>query len=138
MYSLVAEVSTNITIKRACKIGSFWCESKLIQISFQVTYSIPSKQNHITKVNHLKETRNSFKKWPLNLWFISNKSIVEVENITKAATFNSFLHLSYKNTITFLWQLFLIFFHERNINWWFLGVTQKYESHVSFKNFFGK
>ena len=33
----------------------------------------------------LKETRNSFKKWPLNLWRISNKTVVEVGIITKAA-----------------------------------------------------
>ena len=58
----------------------------------------------------LKETPNSFKKWSLNLWWSSNKTIIEVENITKAATFNSFLHLSYKNTqLLFLWQCFLIF-----------------------------
>ena len=32
-------------------------------------------------------------------------------NITKAATFKSFLHLSYKNTqLLFLWQFFKIFF----------------------------
>ena len=41
---------------------------------------------------HLKETRNSMEKWPLNLWWISNKTIMEVGNITKAATFKSFLH----------------------------------------------
>ena len=29
---------------------------------------------------------------------ISNKTIMEVGNITKAATFKSFLHQSYKNT----------------------------------------
>ena len=37
--------------------------------------------------------RNSFKKWPLNFQWISNKTIVEVGNIKKAATFKSFLHL---------------------------------------------
>ena len=46
----------------------------------------------------LKERRNPFKKWPLNLWWISNKTIVEVGNTTKAATFKNFLHLSYQNT----------------------------------------
>ena len=34
-----------------------------------------------------KEKRYSFKEWPLNLWWISNKSIMELGNITKAATF---------------------------------------------------
>ena len=57
----------------------------------------------------LNETCNSFKNWPLNLWWISNKIIMEVGNIRKAATFKSFLHLSYKITL-FLWQCFLIFF----------------------------
>ena len=60
--------------------------------------------------DHLKETRNSFKRWPLNLWWISNKTIIEVGNNTNAATFKSFLHKSYKNTkLLFLWQCFLIF-----------------------------
>ena len=60
--------------------------------------------------NTLKKTHNSFKKWPLKLWWISNKTIIEVEFITKATTFKSFLHLSYKNTqLPFLWQYFLIF-----------------------------
>ena len=36
-----------------------------------------------TNRKNLKETRNSFKKWPLNLWWISNKAIIELENITK-------------------------------------------------------
>ena len=81
-----------------------------------------------------KETRSSFKKWPLNLW-ISNKTIMEVGNITKAATFKSFLYLSYKSTkLLFLRQRFLIF-QKTDINQWFLGVTQKYELRVSFNIF---
>ena len=51
---------------------------------------------------------------------------MEVGNITKAATFKSFLHLSYKNTQL----LFVTALSNR-----FLGVTQKYELRVSF-NFF--
>ena len=56
-----------------------------------------SKKKHVSR-EALKETHNSFKKWPLNLWWISNKTIMEVGNITKAATSKSFFHLSYKNT----------------------------------------
>ena len=78
----------------------------------------------------LKEMRNSFKKWPLKLWWISNKTIMEVGNITKVATFKSFLHLSYKNTqLLFLCDSGLWYFLEA----WFLGVTQKYELRVFFK-----
>ena len=41
---------------------------------------------------------------------------MEVENITKAATFKSFLRLSYKKyAITFLWQRFLIFFMRKTL-----------------------
>ena len=47
------------------------------------------------RMSVLKETRNSFKKWPLNLGWIPNKAIMEVGNITKAATFKSF----YWNTV---------------------------------------
>ena len=46
----------------------------------------------------LKEMPNSFKKQILNPWSVSNKTINEVEDIPKVATFNSYLHLSYKNT----------------------------------------
>ena len=46
----------------------------------------------------LKEKRNPFKKRPLNLWWISNKTIVEVGNTTKAATFKNFRNLSYQDT----------------------------------------
>ena len=61
-------------------------------------------------IDWLKETHNSFKKWPLNLWWISSKTIIEVRNITKVATFKSSLHWSYKNLqLLFLWQCFLIF-----------------------------
>ena len=41
---------------------------------------------------NLKETRNSFRH--LNLSWISNKTIMRVGNITKAATFESFFHVS--------------------------------------------
>ena len=46
----------------------------------------------------LKETRNSFEKWSLNLRWISNKTIMKIGNVSKAATFKSFFHQSYKNT----------------------------------------
>ena len=57
---------------------------------------------------------------------------MEVGNITKAATFESFLFLSYKNTQSRNDRAFQ-YFHETNINRLFFGVTQKYELRVSFK-----
>ena len=62
----------------------------------------------------LKETRNSFKKWPLNLWCISNKTVMEVGNLTKAATFKIFLHPGYKKTqlLLFVTVLFNIFMRQ--------------------------
>ena len=53
-------------------------------------------------------------------------------DITNAATFKSFLHLSYKNTQLLFFDSAFLYFHETNINQWFLGVTQKYELRVSF------
>ena len=98
------------------------CTTNLCEIMFlfqqavfnrlKITYYIASSMNNwkLMKYLILKETCNSFKKWSLNLWWISNKTIIEVENIAKAVTFNSFLHLHYKNTqLLFLWQCFLIF-----------------------------
>ena len=41
-------------------------------------------------INILKERRNSFKKWPLNLWWFTNKTIIEVGNIAKNATLEVF------------------------------------------------
>ena len=39
------------------------------------------------------------------------RNIMEIDNVTKAATFKSFLHQSYKNTqLLFLWQCFLSIF----------------------------
>ena len=35
----------------------------------------------------LKGTRNSLKKWLLNLWWISNKTMMETENVTKSPYF---------------------------------------------------
>ena len=58
---------------------------------------------------------------------------MEVGNITKPATFKSFLHLSYKNAqLLFLVTVLFNISHEKNINQWFLEVTQKYEMRSSF------
>ena len=55
-----------------------------------------------------------------------------MENITKEATFKSFLHLSYQNTkLLFLWQCFLIFSWDKH-NQRFFGIIQKYELRLSF------
>ena len=72
----------------------------------------------INFVFFIKGTLNSLKKWPLKLWWISNKTIMEVGNNAKAATFKSFLHLSYKNTqLLFLWTvLFNIFMRQTITN----------------------
>ena len=70
-------------------------------------------ENFIFCAVALKETHNSFKKWPLKLWWISKKTIMEVGNITKAATFISFLHLTYINTqLLFCDSFFNIFMRQ--------------------------
>ena len=87
-----------------------------------------------------KETHNSFKKWPCNLWWISNKVIHRTWKYYKSCFFKSFLHLSYKNAqlLFFVTVLFNIS-HKKNINLWFLGITPKYElpfSLMFFQNIF--
>ena len=48
---------------------------------------------------------------------------MEVENIAKAATLKSFLHLSYKkHTVTFLWECFLIFSGDKHLTDDFWGL----------------
>ena len=57
----------------------------------------------------LKETHNSFKKW------FSNKTVIEIGNVRKTATFKSFLHQSYKNTqLSFFVSVFKLFLWEKH------------------------
>ena len=44
----------------------------------------------ISNFAFLKETRNLFKRWPLNLWWISNKTIMEVRKYYKSCYFQKF------------------------------------------------
>ena len=54
---------------------------------------------------------------------------MQIGNVTKAATFKSSLHQTYKSVqLLLLWQSFLIIFTRR-----FFGATQKLELHFSFK-----
>ena len=55
---------------------------------------------------------------------------MEVGNVTKVATFKSFLHA---NCNYFFVTVLFNISHEKNINRLFLGVTQKYELPVCFK-----
>ena len=81
----------------------------------------------------LQETRNSFKKWSLNLWWISNKTMMGIGNVTKAATFKSFLHQSYKNIqLLFLWRCFLMR-QTLTHNFWGLYKNKNCGFHISIK-----
>ena len=53
------------------------------------------KVSKCDSVKLLKETRNKFKKWPLNLCGISNKTITEIGNVTKAANFKNLSYLNF-------------------------------------------
>ena len=54
---------------------------------------------------------------------------MQIGNVTKAATFKSSLHQTYKSVqLLLLWQSFLIILTRR-----FFGATQKLELHFSFK-----
>ena len=130
------EGSCNLTIvSKICYWNKFFILF-INCVTFKFFRLISLKNNHVrifkcNKIVYLKKTSILLKKWPLNLWWSLNKSIREVVNITKAATFKSFLHLSYKNTqIHLLWECFLIFFTRQTLN--ILAVTQKYELGVSF------
>ena len=63
---------------------------------------------------------------PLNLWWISNKTIMEVGNNAKASTFKSFLHLRLqKHTITFFVKMLFNIFMRQTLTddfwrYWFL------------------
>ena len=57
---------------------------------------------------------------------------MEVGNIAKPATFKTFIHLSYKNTLLIFCDGAFNISNEKNINQLFWGVTQKYEMYVFF------
>ena len=52
----------------------------------------------ITEPKYLKGNAQFVQKVTFEPLMVSNKTIIKVENITKAASFESFLYLSYKNT----------------------------------------
>ena len=59
---------------------------------------------------------------------------MEIENVSKAATFKKFSSQGLsKHTITFFMTVLFNYFHKTNINRRFLGITQKQELRVSFK-----
>ena len=59
----------------------------------------------------------------MKLSWISNKTIIEVGNITKAAICKSFLHLSYKHTqLLFLWTMLFNSFMRQTLTYNFGGL----------------
>ena len=88
-------------------------QNKLIPLAALATSTLSLKGNDLMR------------KWPLNLWWISNKAIIGVGNIAKAAKLFFTKDIKTHN-YSFCGQCFLI-------SSWFLGVTQKYGLRVSFK-----
>ena len=113
-FSVQCEMFSLHFNKQLCSNGKPLAQSNFIQkllndlSSFHVGLSWSAR--HLWPMI-LKETPNSFKKWPLYLWWISNKTIMVVGNATKAATF---LHQSYKKhtIILFVTVLFNIFMRQ--------------------------
>ena len=93
-----------------------FCDNLLLvlKMRFQV-FSFASKTLHSFSSARkiLRETRNSFKKWPLNSWRISSETIVEVKNVTKDCYFcdcnwtRTQNHLVLKRTLNHLAKLVL-------------------------------
>ena len=72
-------------------------------LSFMCRSVVISRLDKLTS----KETCNSYKKWPWNL--------CKIGNIAKAATFESFLHLIYKNTHNYFFVIVLFNIFMRQI-----------------------
>ena len=54
-----------------------------------------------------------------NLWWISNKTVMEIGNLTKTATFKSFFQQVYKNTLlSFFWVFFVFMRQTLTDNFW--------------------
>ena len=84
---------TNYKLQREQPVYRFKVKiliSQCINETTEANISIENK-NALT----LKETRNSFKKRPLNSRWITYKTVMEVGNIARAATCRSFLQLGY-------------------------------------------
>ena len=131
MSNVRIEISTSLSKIWGSSLSKTWYPATftkkicLFKLQFNQTYQNMFKGYYnLTKL--LKETRNSFKKWPLNLWWISNKTDTENGNITKATTFKSFLYLSYKKIqlLAFVTVLFN-YFHETMVNLFDFGGLHK-------------
>ena len=65
--------------------------------------------------NLIKGNAQFVQKVIFNLWWISNKTVIEIGNVRKTATFKSFLHQSYKNTqLSFFVSVFKLFLWEKH------------------------
>ena len=97
MFNTNEDVPKNIWMRKYGKLSV----KRLCWSLFQLSCKLKGNAQFIQKVT-------------FNLWWVSNKTIMEVGNITKAATFKSFLHLSYKNTqlLFFVTVLFNIFMRQ--------------------------
>ena len=71
----------------------------------------------------LKEMHNSFRKWPFNLWWNSNKTIIEIGNIIKAATF-TFSSQKLKTYNYFFVTVLFNFFMGQALTDYFLGLQK--------------
>ena len=82
----------------------------------------------------LKETRNSFKKLPLNLWWISNKTIMEVGKYYKSCYIEKFSSpkLLKHAIITFFETVLFNIFMRKTLM--IFGGYKKYELRVSFND----
>ena len=96
VWPLSSQVSTFSTVLWNCKRIWNWNLDRNLIMTLLIMVICTVLLEKLYTV--LKETCNSFKKWPLNFWWIPNKTTIEVEKITNAATLESCLHLSYKNT----------------------------------------
>ena len=100
-----------------------WSQDKLMSLATERSSDIKYSCKHENYENYklftlfLEETHNLFKRWPLNLWWISNKTIIEVGNIIYKSCY--FQKLSsqklWKHTITFFMTVLFNFFMRQTL-----------------------
>ena len=140
--------SRKVYFSNNCALSAFhsslvsipWSQGKLTSLETERNSDIKYSYKHEHYKNYklftlfLEETRNLFKRWPLNLWWISNKTIIEVGNIIyKSCYFQKFSSQKLLKHSYFFCDSTFYFFHEANISRSFSEVAQKYELRLSFK-----
>ena len=114
-FPIVAKTKWCLIISKEILLILVWRKLNMFNFFILKSKRISKSSFFVKYTVILKETHNSFKTWPLNFWWISNKTIMEDGNITEAATFNKFSLPELLKHNYFFCDSTLNYFHEIKI-----------------------